>query len=272
MDDCDLLSETLPNLSSLTSAMRQYRRVNRLIPWVWVFAVAATAAAIGGFAIVIGRDFTLYISESLLTLSTAFFGCLFGSPLWIAQRRHRKAFSRLFSSSDVCMTPLLFEFLLETCGSDSSAHDKREFEKFHVQTRTALLRLLPGLRQEHASLFDNSSRILWRRLLHRVPSCIKDTELVIQVLKALEVLGDEEDFQVVAMIADGRSARSWPLKQAAFDCVVAIRERMKQQQDHASLLRPAANGDLLGQTLLRPHNNRAASCPEQLLRAHSSPP
>lgn len=268
MDDCDLPSETPPTLSSLTSTMRQYRRANRLSPWVWVIAAAATL----GVAIVISRYLIPDIPEILLDLIMAFFACLFGSPLLVAQHRHRKALSHLFYSTDVRMTPLLFEFLLETFESENPAYGKREFEEFHVQTRTALMRLLPGIRQEHASLFDNRSRALWRRLLHRVPSNIQDTELVIQVLKALAVLGDAEDLPVVAMIADGRAARSWPLKQAACDCVSAIRKRLKQQQDQASLLRPADNEDLLAQSLLRPHLTRDVSSPEQLLRAHSSQP
>ncbi|MCW3053057.1 MAG: hypothetical protein JWN14_2227 [Chthonomonadales bacterium] len=272
MDDGDLLSETPPTLSSLTRTIQQHHWLNRMVPVIWVVAFAAT----GGVLIAADRYLLPGIlnraPETLGEFILAIFVCVLGIPLEITQRRCRKSLEKLFSTSDVRMTPLLFELLFEIFGSDSSDGNRQKVEEFHVQTRTALMRLLPEIRQEHAFLFDNRSRALWRRLLHRVPANVKDTEFIIQVLKVMAVLGDEQDLGVVAMIADGRAARSWPLKQAACDCVAAIQERLKQQEAQTSLLRPADHEDLLKQTLLRPHHTRAASSPEQLLRAHYSQP
>jgi len=199
------------------------------------------------------------------------FLCLICMPLPGMLNRRRKALGKMFETCDVRMTPILFEFLPDTVESKRSHSSKQEEEAFVAQTRAVLLRLLPEVRQEHASLFGSRPRALWRRFLKRAPSNVTDTELSILLIKALEILGDDQDLEIVERIADGRSARSWPLKQAACAYVDATRDRLKQEQAHASLLRPADSGDLTGQTLLRPHSNRAVSSPEQLLRAsHAS--
>ena len=267
MNDSGLYLEMQPTPSSLMTTMQQYRWARRLRPWVFL----TVPVPIGLLLLASHYHLLPQVPEGLAEWFPLVFVGAVGAAIEGSVRRRRKTLGNLFAMCDLSCTPVLFEFLQESIHPENPAENRQECKEFYAQIRAALMRLLPGLRPEHASLFGNRPRSLWRRFLSHPPSNIGDTDLAIVLLKALEILGDDQDLEVAERIADGRSARAWPLKQAACACVTILKERQKQQQAHTSLLRPADPVEFVGQTLLRPHYNRAVSSPEQLLRASASP-
>jgi hypothetical protein len=268
MNDLGLYPQTLPTPASLMRTMRQYRWAKRLRPWVFLIIPVPMVL------LLVASNYHLLpqVPELLAEWLSLAFGGAVGAAIEGIVRLHRKSLGNLFAQCDLSCTPALFEFLQESLDFENTAENRRERQEFRTQIHAALMRLLPGLRSEHASLFGNRSRSLWRRFLNHPPSNIGDVDLSIVVLKALEILGDNQDLEVAERIADGRSARAWPLKQAAYACVAALRERQKQQQAQSSLLRPADPVAFVGQTLLRAHQDSPVSSLEQLLRASQIPP
>ncbi len=147
-----------------------------------------------------------------------------------------------------------------------------------LQTKTAeitpailslLKRLLPQLHAGDAQTWTPEQYQALLKLLSAPPKDkeLKDTELALSVLKALEQIGDARAIPAVEVLAySSPHSVSRQVQQAAAECLPYLRQRAGEQQQAQTLLRPT-QPNTTGENLLRPAAQTTPQTPdEQLLR------
>ncbi|HLV81023.1 MAG TPA: hypothetical protein VKT32_12115 [Chthonomonadaceae bacterium] len=125
-----------------------------------------------------------------------------------------------------------------------------------------LIRLLPRLRADDASLMDDAQR----RCLYYVLLRTNSPELDLALLKALEQVGNRRALPYVRKLAAGRGRCTDSLvREAANECLPYLIERMEEQRQGQTLLRPGSQG-AADDALLRPTSQVVAVDQNGLLR------
>lgn len=132
-----------------------------------------------------------------------------------------------------------------------------------------LKRLLPQLHAGDAQTWTPEQYQSLLKLLSAPPKDkkLKDTELALSVLKALEQIGDARAIPTVEVLAYS-SPHSVPpqVQQATVECLPYLRQRAGEQRQAQTLLRPT-QPSTTGENLLRPAAQTTPQTPdEQLLR------
>lgn len=147
-----------------------------------------------------------------------------------------------------------------------------------LQTKTAeitpailslLKRLLPQLHAGDAQTWTPGQYGALLKLLAVLPKDkdLKNTELALSVLKALEQIGDARAIPAVEVLAYSSPHSVSPqVQQAAGECLPYLRQRAGEQRQAQTLLRPT-QPSTTGENLLRPAAQTTPQTPdEQLLR------
>src|SRR5262249_37820986 len=158
--------------------------------------------------------------------------------------------------------------LIQTLGADKRAigplllllHPE-QLEEVTDVLQDVLKQLLPRLQAED---FLQWSPPYVEALLGMLVS--KDKELVLQVLKTLEHVGDKRALAPVATLL--AQTDKIHVRRAAQDCLTLLTARAQQQVQASTLLRPSDPGSVSQETLLRPTLSDNTETPqEQLLRS-----
>jgi HEAT repeat protein len=137
------------------------------------------------------------------------------------------------------------------------------------EVRTALIRLLPRLRASDEP-FLTAHHLTTLTYLLRQPGMWYNrpdksgADLRIEILKALEQVGDEQAISTVEELA--ANAKSEAVKQAAIECLPILKARVEYQRPGRTLLRPAPPVDEPGASLLRPLSGNHTPDTDELLR------
>ena len=139
--------------------------------------------------------------------------------------------------------------------------------KARREAERAIVPLLRRLRATDAGLLDDSQRACLHRTL-RIEDAARRYDLILAVLTALEQVGDSHAIPAVQRLADARplGARQERIRDAARECLAALRENAGRVDHSLTLLRGAHAPESAADALLRPAAS-ASSEPDQLLRA-----
>lgn len=139
--------------------------------------------------------------------------------------------------------------------------------------RDALTTLLPQMKASDAALLTARQRGYLLKSL-RVNAGIafhaeRRDRFCLAILKALEQIGDEQAVSVVETIAATRprTRRQQRIKQAAIDCLPALRQNSGTARAAQTLLRASQPENTAPNTLLRPAAATPETAPNELLRA-----
>lgn len=151
----------------------------------------------------------------------------------------------------------------------------------------ALIPLLPQLKASDAALLNDSQRTKLLRILSLPienplykdvrdlfrPAKNQAIEIRVSILQALEQVGDSKAIPFVAPLAkqEAKTDGERRIKEAAQECLPALKLRAEQQQTIQTLLRASQPSDALPDTLLRAAAGHQDTPSEQLVRA-SDPP
>ena len=119
-------------------------------------------------------------------------------------------------------------------------------------SRDALTNLLPRLQFSDAALLSAAQRDILSRALPKVVKK-EDRALSLAILKAYEQVGGEREAAAVERLA-GSSVAAYDsaLREAAIDCLPALRDSIARRRESAVLLRASQAGEVQPETLLRP--------------------
>jgi hypothetical protein len=145
-----------------------------------------------------------------------------------------------------------------------------EFKDKNMQSlvEQALIRLVPRLKASDSSLLSPDQRACLNRALKG-----KNTELILAILKAWEQVGDSGAIAEVEKLAEGhgQGEKSARIREAAQECLPALRQSAERQHLGAQLLRASAAVQASPDTLLRPAMpHLSTDPPDQLLRPGDS--
>jgi hypothetical protein len=183
------------------------------------------------------------------------------------RRRLRDAMRSLACSASVDQINLLFEAQRSLVGPGTT-----------MEIRRAITRTLPQLRASDARLISDRT---WSDML-RVLSAITEpngrmrsrehVEFYEALIRAMEQIGDERALKPMERIANMRASSQARarLKQAAVECLPALRQRTRAATAPETLLRAAGSNSM--EELLRPSEGAVAHDPAILLRAGDNPP
>jgi hypothetical protein len=135
-------------------------------------------------------------------------------------------------------------------------------------TRPALMRLLPEMRTSDSGLLQEHHRQMLRRIVGSRVVGRSSSQFVIAILKAYEQVGDIDDIPVVEKIAAGGGYGKYKqVRQAAEDCLPALRIVAPQHREQVTLLRASDlhNTNTVG--LVRPVEANSDEDPNEMLRA-----
>jgi hypothetical protein len=131
-----------------------------------------------------------------------------------------------------------------------------------VLSELALARLLPRLTAADASLLNEEQYLCLFRALHS-----RYTDLVVGVISAFRVIGDERALLTVRQLAERspRTPRQQFIHDAAQKCLPALQERLERERVGNVLLRPASQPT---EMLPRPAVYDPEHAPERLVRPY----
>lgn len=132
-----------------------------------------------------------------------------------------------------------------------------------------LIRLLPRLKASDASLLNTEQMDSLLRALNH-----KNTELSLNILRALQQVGNETAVPSVERLAQGQrmAARDSRLQVEAQECLSTLITRSENRRNAAQLLRAANGNETPSDMLLRPVSGGGeTSAPSELLRVPEIP-
>lgn len=132
----------------------------------------------------------------------------------------------------------------------------------------ALCGLLPKLKASDAGLLNDRQRAaLNAQLKFSNAQSIAGSRLQIEILKALQQVGDSSSLPYVERLATSRPIMKTErdVVEAANECLPALHERKHQNDSIRMLLRPSSAFDIEPESLLRPSTSQDTS-PEELVR------
>ena len=139
-------------------------------------------------------------------------------------------------------------------------------------SRAALTLLLPRMKAKDAYLLTGEARRTiqkWLKGISDYPTNSEDFDaLRISALKALCEVGDFYDIPVVTQLTEmpTRATSEEALKQAAIECLTALKARDSREEAKRTLLRASQAGEARPDTLLRPANGAGNTDAAELLR------
>jgi hypothetical protein len=157
----------------------------------------------------------------------------------------------------------------------ASSADKRDIGAFiegwqinRPVTQGALVRLLPTIRASDCGLLQMQHRSILRRLVaSRIPYRSR-VPLIVAILKAYEQVGDVDDIPVVERLAAGGGYGKYKqVRQAAEDCLPALRIVAPQHREQVTLLRASDSNEANTANLVRPAEATAEVDSNEMLRA-----
>lgn len=169
---------------------------------------------------------------------------------------------------------------LNAIGALISALEMRD-EELQRTVRPVLIRLLPRLRAQDASLLTKEERRILRQFLEgtlfgrefgRPRGSEEETALILAALKALEQVGDSSFLPVVTQWKNGQKRGSEEqIRKAAEDCLPYLEIASANRQAEMEMLRASAPDPALeAGVLLRPASDSGGVSDENLLRPSSS--